>query len=202
MSQSLDIIRKFLEVKSYIANNLVNEGLMILRDLKNKGILNEKVGVENNWFICNIIDIIDCKYMLDFLDEFAEFFDITRCKSLAKVLNCAISENKDSKYLDMVLQEYKRRSDISIISEIIQTNREKLINLDIIIKIVTFYKELNDVRSLRMVAGIVLNNLDKFQEGEKLRIIGEELKEYLTNIDYNKLLDRANSLISKGVTNV
>lgn len=191
MSQQLDVIKKLLEIKSYIANNLEKEGLMLLKELKDKGVLNKDFARENNWYVCNIIEIISCNNIFEFLNEYAELFDITRCKNIKRVLECSISRNIDNTYVDIVLEEYKKRHDINAVNEILQLNKENLTNASIMLKLLRFYEDLNDIRDIENLVTIVISNINRIQDGKMLYVMSQEFKKYLNKESYEYILKRA-----------
>lgn len=93
-----DIIRKLMEAKKYISNDFIDEGIKIILD-----VVKSTSKEEYNWFICNVLDVVKCKYMFEVLDKIGNYFDMSRCQNIGNIVECGIENNVINNYVNLAL---------------------------------------------------------------------------------------------------
>ncbi|BFH72127.1 DUF1955 domain-containing protein [Sulfurisphaera javensis] len=117
-----EVIRKLMDAKKFLLDGYIDEGVKIVLQ-----IVNSSPKSDYNWFICNIIESIDCKYMFQILDKIGSYFDLDKCQNLKSVVQCGIENNTlndhVSKALDLLVSQGKRDKLEEISKEILNKDQ-------------------------------------------------------------------------------
>lgn len=94
-----DLIKRLMDAKKFFVNGYVDEGVKIVQDVLKLSPQKE----EYNWFICNVIESVDCKYLFTILDKIGSSFDVSKCQNLKNVVMCGIRQNVYNAHVDLAL---------------------------------------------------------------------------------------------------
>jgi len=117
-----NIIRKLMDAKKFISDGLIDEGLKIISD-----VVKSSTKEEYNWFICNLLDSVKCKYMFEVLDKVANYFDMSRCQNIGNIVDCGIENNVLSTHVNVALDllvAQNKRDKLEELSKIALKNNE------------------------------------------------------------------------------
>ena len=122
-----DLIRKLMDAKKYISNDLIDEGVKIISD-----VIKSSSKEEYNWFICNVLDVVKCKYMFEVLDKIGSYFDLSRCQNISNIVECGIENNVSNNYVNLALDllvTQNKRDKLKELGKIALKNNEIKIEL-------------------------------------------------------------------------
>ena len=102
-----DLIRKLMDAKKFFSQGYIDEGVKIISE-----VVKSSSKEEYNWFICNVLDVVKCKYMFEVLDKIGSYFDLSRCQNLGNIVECGIENNVLNNHvtlaLDLLVAQNKR----------------------------------------------------------------------------------------------
>ncbi|BAB66704.1 DUF1955 domain-containing protein [Sulfurisphaera tokodaii] len=137
-----EIIRKLMDAKKFLLDGYIDEGVKIVLE-----ITKSSTKSEYNWFICNLLESIDCRYMFQVLDKIGSYFDLDKCQNLKSVVECGVINNTlnehVNKALDILVIQGKRDKLEEIGREILKNNE---VSASILVAIANALRRVGDER--------------------------------------------------------
>lgn len=119
-----ETLRKLMDAKKFLLDGYIDEGVKLVLQIVNSSSKNEY-----NWFICNVIESVECKYMFQILDKIGNYFDLDKCKNLKSVVECGVVSNTlndhVNKALDLLAAQGKRDKLVEVSNELLKKSDVK-----------------------------------------------------------------------------
>ncbi|BCU71443.1 DUF1955 domain-containing protein [Stygiolobus caldivivus] len=150
-----DLLKRLMDAKKFFLDGYIDEGVKIVQDVLKSSPQKE----EYNWFICNLIESVDCKYLFPVLDRISSSFDISKCQNVKNVVMCGILQNIYNSHVDLALnvlvEQGKRDRLEDITKEVFKVNPE--VNGEILYKLAEALRKVGDEKT----ATVLLNEACK-----------------------------------------
>lgn len=137
-----DTVKKLMDAKKFFLNGFLDEGFKIVEEVIKSSPNRE----EYNWFICNVIESVDCKYLFQVLDKIGNYFDLSKCQNLKNIVECGIVQNVYNSHVDFALDtlvsQGKRDKLEAITKDVFKLNPN--VNGEILVKLAEALRRVGD----------------------------------------------------------